>query len=203
MELILHDLKNKVINLSSSIFGVNYNKSLIHQVIVTYLSRSRQGSRAQKNRSEVSGSKKKPWKQKGTGHARVGSIRNPIWRSGGVTFAAKPYKYKPKINKKMYRGALKSIFSELIRQKRLIIVKDFIVDSCKTKSLIEKLKKMNLFNVLIIIDEISKNLFLSSRNLNKIHIQNVLHINPVNLIKFEKTLITVNAIKCIEDILNG
>lgn len=200
MELTTADTKEKI-KISEIIFKCNFNEQLIHQVIVAYQAHQRQGTAAQKTRSEVSGSKKKPWKQKGTGRARSGSVKSPIWRSGGVTFAKKPKNYNQKINKKMYRLAVKSILSELIRQNRLIIVKKIILQTPKTKELIETLKKMFLEKVLIITDKIEKNLMLSSRNLYKVKVCNFKKINPVELINSEKTVIELNSIKKIEEIL--
>ncbi|CAL4043455.1 50S ribosomal protein L4 [Buchnera aphidicola (Phyllaphis fagi)] len=200
MELILKD-SGVSISVSDIIFNQEFNKSLVHQVTVAYSSGSRQGSRAQKNRSEVSGSGKKPWRQKGTGRARVGSIRSPLWRSGGVTFAAKSKIYSKKVNRKMYRGALKSIFSELIRKNRLIIFEDFSILYPKTKLLLQKLKSISLEEVLIIQNNIDNNLLLASRNLHKVCIQDIKSINPIQLIAFKNIIMTSSAIKTIEEIL--
>ncbi|VFP85094.1 50S ribosomal protein L4 [Buchnera aphidicola (Cinara splendens)] len=198
MELILQDT-NEIHVLSEKVFNVSFNESLVHQTVVTYLARKRQGSKAQKSRSEVSGSGKKPWRQKGTGKARAGSLRSPIWRSGGVTFAAKPKKYILKINKKMYQGALKSIFSELIRQNRLFLFADFFLESPKTKILFKKLQSMNFKRVLIITDPIDQNLSYAARNLYYVCVLSVNAINPVSLISYDTILITISAIKKIED----
>ncbi|MGP1929616.1 MAG: 50S ribosomal protein L4 [Arsenophonus sp. ER-BJ3-MAG3] len=200
MELLTKDSKN-VISLSEAIFGRDFNESLIHQVVIAYAAGARQGTRAQKTRAEVSGSGKKPWRQKGTGRARAGSVKSPIWRSGGVTFAAKPQDHSQKVNKKMYRGALKSILSELIRQDRFIVVEKFILKEAKTKFLVQKLKKMTLDNVLIILTNIEEKLFLASRNLYKVDICNAIDINPLSLVAFNKIIITVDAVKQIEEIL--
>ncbi|MGP1931660.1 MAG: 50S ribosomal protein L4 [Arsenophonus sp.] len=200
MELLTKDSKN-VISLSENIFGRDFNESLIHQVVVAYAAGARQGTRAQKTRAEVSGSGKKPWRQKGTGRARAGSVKSPIWRSGGVTFAAKPQDHSQKVNKKMYRGALKSILSELVRQDRFIIVEKFILKEPKTKFLVQKLKKMALNNVLIISTNIEEKLFLAARNLYKVDICNAIDINPFSLVAFNKIIITVDAVKKIEEIL--
>ncbi|QJC32938.1 50S ribosomal protein L4 [Enterobacteriaceae endosymbiont of Donacia semicuprea] len=201
MEIITKDTKDIVI-VSDKIFNRNYNKSLIHQVIESYRTIGRQGTKAQKTRGEVIGSGKKPWKQKGTGKARAGSVKSPIWRSGGVTFASKNKIYNKKINKKMFRGALKSIFSELIRKKRLILIKELIVKKPKTKILIQKLKKYLSNKIMIITTFIDKNLFLASRNLYNIKIKNSININPLYLINANKIIITINAIKHIEEILS-
>ncbi|BGI50767.1 MAG: 50S ribosomal protein L4 [Arsenophonus endosymbiont of Ceratovacuna japonica] len=200
MELVINDTQN-TLTVSENVFKRDFNEALIHQVITAYASGARQGTRAQKNRAQVSGSGKKPWRQKGTGRARSGSLKSPIWRSGGVTFASKPQDHNQKINKKMYRGALKSILSELIRQDRLIIVTEFVLEVPKTKILIQKLKKMILNDVLIITNDVSKNLSLAARNLYKVNICNVMNINPINLISFNKVVITINAVKKIEEIL--
>ncbi|QJC36567.1 50S ribosomal protein L4 [Enterobacteriaceae endosymbiont of Donacia simplex] len=200
MEIITEDTKEIVI-VSDIIFNRNYNKPLIHQLIESYRTIGRQGTKAQKNRGEVKGSGKKPWKQKGTGKARAGSFKSPIWRSGGVTFAAKNKIYDKKINKKMFRNALKSIFSKLIKEKRLILVKKFNISKPKTKILIEKLKKYLSKKIMIITTFIDKNLFLASRNLYNIKIKNSININPIYLINANKIIITVNAIKHIEEIL--
>ncbi|CAL4325201.1 50S ribosomal protein L4 [Buchnera aphidicola] len=201
MELLLKD-ESTSLYLSDVIFGRDFNKSLVHQVIMAYRSSARQGTRAQKSRAEVSGSGKKPWRQKGTGRARAGSVRSPLWRSGGVTFASKPQDYEQKVNRKMYRGAMQSIFSELVRQNRLIIFKKFSLDLPKTKLLVRKLKDIGLKNVLIIIKGIDNNLFLASRNLYKVDVCDVNLINPVSLISFEKIILTTEAISKIEEMFS-
>ncbi|MBK4775779.1 50S ribosomal protein L4 [Candidatus Pantoea edessiphila] len=200
MELILQDKKSNI-TVSEATFGCFFNEALIHQVVVAYASGARQGTKAQKNRSEVSGSGKKPWRQKGTGRARAGSLRSPIWRSGGVTFAAKPRNYSQKVNKKMYRGALKSIFSEMIRQNRLLIFESFSVELPKTKLLLEKLKNLPSRTVLIVTSVLDKNLFLSSRNLYKVNVKTVVNVDPISLIISDKVIITADAIKQIEGML--
>ncbi|QJC34940.1 50S ribosomal protein L4 [Enterobacteriaceae endosymbiont of Donacia piscatrix] len=200
MEIITEDTKEKVI-VSSIIFNRNYNKTLIHQVVESYRTIGRQGTKSQKTKGEVKGSNKKPWKQKGTGKARAGSVKSPIWRSGGVTFAAKNKIYNKKINKKMFRNALKSIFSKLIKENRIILVKEFIINEPKTKILVTKLKKYLSRKIMIITTLINQNLFLASRNIYNIKIINSININPIDLINSHKTIITVNAIKHIEEIL--
>ncbi|CUR53551.1 50S ribosomal protein L4 [Serratia symbiotica] len=201
MELVLKDT-HCTLSVLETIFNCDFNEALVHQVVVAYKATARQGTRSQKTRSEVSGSGKKPWRQKGTGRARSGSLQSPIWRSGGITFASKPQNYHQKVNKKMYRGALKSIFSELVRQNRLIVVEKFSIEIPKTKILVKKLKEMALKNVLIITSKINQNLFLASRNLYKIKVLDVININPVSLITFEKVIITVSAIKQVEEMLS-
>ena len=190
------------VTLNDAVFGIEPNETVVFDVVLSQRASLRQGTHAHKNRSLVSGGGKKPWRQKGTGRARAGSFRSPIWRSGGVTFAAKPQEHSQKINKKMYRGALKSIFSELIRQKRLIIFKNFSLISPKTKLLVEKLKEINLKNVLIIKNKLDTNLLLASRNLHSVDVKDVYSIDPVSLIAFDHILITVEALKKIEEILS-
>ena len=193
---------NEKITLSDESFGREYNESLVHQTVVTYLAGARQGTVQQKTRSEVSGGGRKPWRQKGTGRARAGTIRSPIWRSGGVTFAARPQDHSKKLNKKMYRGAMRCIISELIRQERLIVVSEFALESHKTKDLLVKLKEFDLDNVLIVSENVEKNLYLAARNLHKIDVLDVAGIDPVSLIGFENVLITVPALKKVEEMLS-
>jgi large subunit ribosomal protein L4 len=169
---------------------------------VTYLAGARQGTVKQKNRHEVSGGGRKPFRQKGTGRARAGTIRSPIWRGGGVTFAARPQDHSKKLNKKMYRGAMQCILSELIRQERLVVVNDFSVESHKTKDLVTKLKEYELDNVLIVSDQVEQNLFLAARNLHKVGVLDVLGLDPVSLIGHENVLITVPALKKLEEVLS-
>lgn len=201
MELTLKDAKG-ALEVSEATFGREFNEALVHQVVVAYAAGARQGTRAQKTRSEVSGGGKKPWKQKGSGRARAGTTRSPIWRSGGVTFAAKPQNHSQKVNKKMYRGALMSILSELVRQGRLLVVENFAVESPKTKELAAKLKAMDLNDVLIITKEVDENLFLASRNLHKVDVRDVQGIDPVSLIAFENVLMTAEAVKQLEEKLS-
>jgi large subunit ribosomal protein L4 len=162
---------------------------------------ARQGTKAQLTRAEVSGGGKKPWRQKGTGRARAGTIRSPIWRGGGATFAAKPRDHDQKLNKKMYRAALQCILSELNRQDRLLVVESFEIDAPKTKSLVQKLAQYSLSEALIVTEEISENLFLASRNLYKVGVSDVQGVDPVSLIGFDKVIITVPALKKFEEIL--
>lgn len=191
----------KKISLSDESFGREYNEPLVHQTVVTYLAGARQGGAKQKTRSEVRGGGAKPWRQKGTGRARAGTIRSPIWRGGGVTFAARPRDFSKKLNRKMYRGAMRCILSELIRQERLVVVSDFSVDSHKTKDLVNKLKEFELDNVLIVSDQVEQNLYLAARNLHKVEVLDVDGLDPVSLIGFEKVLITVPALKKVEEML--
>ncbi|MEY3006865.1 MAG: hypothetical protein RI942_1207 [Pseudomonadota bacterium] len=186
---------------SEATFAREYNEALVHQVVTAYLAGARQGTRAQKTRSEVAGGGKKPWRQKGTGRARAGTIRSPIWRSGGTTFAAKPQDHSQKVNKKMYRAAMRSILSELARTDRLVVVESFDVEAPKTKMLVEQLKGYGVDNVLIIANEIDKNLYLAARNLHKVDVSDVEGIDPVSLIAFEKVMVTVDAVKKFEEAL--
>lgn len=199
MELIVKGAD--ALTVSETTFGREFNEALVHQVVVAYAAGARQGTRAQKTRSEVSGGGAKPWRQKGTGRARAGTIRSPIWRTGGVTFAAKPQDHSQKVNKKMYRGAMKSILSELVRQERLIVVDNFSVEAPKTKELVAKLKEFELNDVLIITGEVDENLFLAARNLYKVDARDVTAIDPVSLIAFDKVLITAEAVKQVEEML--
>jgi large subunit ribosomal protein L4 len=189
------------LEVSDATFGREFNEALVHQVVVAYAAGARQGTRAQKNRSDVRGGGKKPWRQKGTGRARAGTIRSPIWVGGGVTFAARPQDHSQKVNKKMYRGAVKSILSELVRQDRLIVVENFAVEAPKTKELKAKLKDLDLKDVLIITEELDENLFLAARNLYKVDVRDVQGIDPVSLIAFDKVLVTADAVKKIEESL--
>ena len=182
------------LTVSETTFGREFNEALIHQVVVAYAAGARQGTRAQKTR-------KKPWRQKGTGRARAGDIKSPIWRSGGTTFAAKPQDHSQKVNKKMYRGAIKSILSELVRQDRLVVVEKFELDAPKTKVLVQKLKDLAVEDALIITASLDENLFLAARNLYKVDVRDVQGIDPVSLIAFDKVIVTVDAVKQIEEIL--
>lgn len=199
MELVVKDAQ--ALSVSETTFGREFNEALVHQVVVAYASGARQGTRAQKTRAEVTGSGKKPWRQKGTGRARAGSVKSPIWRSGGVTFAAKPQDHSQKVNRKMYRGALRSILSELVRQERLIIVEKFTLEAPKTKLLTQKLRDMDLTDVLIVTSDVDENLFLAARNIYKVDVRDVAGIDPVSLIAFDKVVMTVDAVKQIEEML--
>lgn len=182
-------------------FGREFNQDLVHQAVVAYMAGARQGTKAQKNRADVSGGGKKPWRQKGTGRARAGTIRSPLWRSGGVTFAAEPRDHSVKLNKKMYRAALRCILSELARQERLVVVESFDVEAPKTKQLVSKLAQFDLSDALIVTEEVSENLYLAARNLHKIDVRDVQGIDPVSLIRFDKVVVTVSALKKIEEVL--
>lgn len=199
MELVVKDAQ--ALSVSETTFGREFNEALVHQVVVAYAAGARQGTRAHKSRSDVAASGKKPWRQKGTGRARAGTVASPIWRSGGVTFAARPQDHSQKVNRKMYRGALKSILSELVRQERLIVVENFRVDAPKTKLLNQKLKEMSLDDVLIVTSELDENLYLAARNLFKVDVRDVAGVDPVSLIAFDKVVMTVDAVKQVEEML--
>ena len=200
MELTLKDAKG-ALEVSDTTFGREFNEALVHQVVVAFGAGARQGTKAQKTRAEVRGGGKKPWRQKGTGRARAGTIRSPIWVGGGRTFAAKPRDFEQKVNKKMYRGAIQSILSELVRQERLIVVEKFGVETPKTKELLAKLNEYGLTDVLIVTPEVDENLFLASRNLYKVDVRDVQGIDPASLIAFDKVLITAEAVKQLEEAL--
>jgi len=203
VELTLSNSKNKV-ELADSIFACDLNEPLIHQIVTAYMSAGRAGTKAQKTRAEVRGGGIKPFKQKGTGRARAGTIRSPLWRKGGIVFAAKPRSFKQKVNKKMYKGALRSIFSELIRQDRLLVVDSFKVDAPKTKSLLKIMTDMKIEgNVLIVTDSVEENLYLSARNLHHVDVLDAVTTttDPVSLVRADKVVITQAAIKEIEGLL--
>lgn len=189
------------VQVSDVTFGREYNEDLVHQVVNAYLAGARQGTRAQKTRSEVSGGGKKPWRQKGTGRARAGTIRSPLWRGGGITFAAKPQDHSQKVNKKMYRAALQVILSELARQQRLIVVESFALEAPKTKTLVKALGDYGLEDVLIVSEEVNENLYLASRNLHKVDVRDVQGVDPVSLVAFDKVMVTVPALKKFEEML--
>ena len=197
MDLDLFNSNGEVvgkINVMPDVFDVRYNDTLIHQIIVSYLLKGRFGTKSQKSRSEVRGGGIKPWRQKGTGKARAGTIRSPLWRGGGVTFAAKPKEYYNKVNRKMYRKALCCILSELVRKNRLIVIDDIVFDNIKTKNMVRILDLFNAKNMLILALSYSRELLLSSRNLFNVVLQNVCYVNPVSLIKYEKIVFTKKAI---------
>jgi large subunit ribosomal protein L4 len=189
------------VSVSDDSFNKEFNESLVHQVVVTYLASGRQGSVKQKTRAEVRGGGRKPHRQKGTGRARAGSSRSPLWRGGGKTFAAVPQDHSKKINKKMYRGAMQCIVSELIRQERLVLVDDFKLENHKTKSLLSKLAELDLQDVLIVSEQVDKNLYLAARNLHDVEVVDADAVDPVSLIGYEKVLVTVPALKKLEGLL--
>ena len=189
------------VSVSDVAFAREYNEDLVHQVVTAYMAGARQGTRAQKNRAAVRGGGKKPWRQKGTGRARAGTIRSPIWRSGGVTFAAQPQDHSQKVNRKMYRAALRSIMSELARQDRLVVVESMDLEAPKTKLLAKQLGEYGVDNVLIVSTEVGENLYLAARNLHKVDVRDVDGIDPVSLIGHEKVIVTVDAVKKFEEML--
>ena len=189
------------LELSDLAFDRDYNEALVHQVVTAFLAGGRSGSSAQKTRAEVRGGGRKPWRQKGTGRARAGSIRSPIWRGGGRAFPSKPRDFSQKVNRKMYRGALRCILSELIRQNQLLVVKEFVLETHKAKALADKLNAMDLKDVLIVEKELSNELVLAARNLMWVGVLDVKSIDPVSLISHEKVLMTVEALKHVEEVL--
>lgn len=198
MKLMINDT-NSQIDVSSEIFDYHYNEGLVHQAVVTFMNNARSGNSAQKTRSEVRGGGKKPWNQKGTGRARAGTIRSPLWRSGGVTFASKKRDYSQKINKKMYKRAMRSIISELNRTGNLLVVSDFQCGTFRTKDFVVKMNEFNLQNALIVMHEVGEFEYLASRNLFQYDICDVAALDPVTLLRFEKVLITEDAIKKLEE----
>lgn len=189
----------QIIEVSDANFGCGFNEPLIHQVVTAHLAGARAGTRAQKTRSQVRGGGIKPWRQKGTGRARAGTIRSPLWRGGGQVFAAVPQSYAQKVNKKMYRGAVRSILSELVRQERLLIVDKLGLDAPKTKGLVDKLKALNLNDVLIVTEKSDDNLYLSARNLPHVEVMEVANVDPVSLVRYENVLMTADAVKKLEE----
>ena len=205
MELkLINDKGEAVSNLAASdeLFGREFNESLIHQVVTAYQANGRQGTRAQKGRSEVAKSTRKPWRQKGTGRARAGMASSPLWRGGGKIFPNSPDEnFSHKLNKKMYRAGMCSIMSQLVREGRLIVVENLTLDSPKTKQLAQKLKSMGMDNVLIITSNADDNLFLSARNLPNVLVLEVSHADPVNLVRYSNVLMTRDAVKKMEEVL--
>lgn len=194
----LKTVSGAAVELSEVAFGKEFNEALVHQVVTAYLAGGRQGTRAQKTRAEVSGGGKKPFKQKGTGRARAGSIRSPLWRGGGKIFAAKPQDWSQKVNRKMYRGAMQCILAELVRQERLILVEEISVSAPKTKELLAKLKNLGAENALIVTEAVDENLYLAARNLPHVAVIDTAAIDPVSLIGFDKVLMSVPAAKKLE-----
>lgn len=189
------------VSVSDAAFAREYNEDLVHQVVTAYLAGARQGTRAQKNRAAVNGGGKKPWRQKGTGRARAGTSRSPIWRSGGVTFAAQPQDHSQKVNRKMYRAAMQSIMSELARQNRLMVVERLDLEAPKTKLLVQQLGEYGVDNVLIVSAQVDENLYLAARNLHKVDVRDVEGIDPLSLIGHDKVMITIDAVKKLEEML--
>jgi len=193
---------NAKMSVSEAAFGREFNEGLIHQAVVTYLAGARAGTRGHKNRAAVRGGGAKPWRQKGTGRARAGTIRSPLWRGGGKTFAATNQDHSKKMNKKMYRAAMQAILSELVRQDRLVVVEEFKVDSPKTKDLLKKLNGIGINdNVLLVTEDDDVNLYLAARNLGKVDVEDVAGLNPVNLVGSDKVVMTAAAVKRVEELL--
>ena len=197
----LKTVSGSAVELSEVAFGRDFNEALVHQVVTAYLAGGRQGSKAQKSRADVSGGGKKPFRQKGTGRARAGSIRSPIWVGGGKTFAARPQDWSQKVNRKMYRGAMQCILAELIRQDRLVLVDDISISAPKTKELIAKLKDLNAPKALIVTNEVDENLYLAARNIPYVSVLGSTEVDPVSLIAFDKVIMSVAAAKEIEGVL--
>ncbi|MCK5894176.1 MAG: 50S ribosomal protein L4 [Endozoicomonadaceae bacterium] len=197
----LNVMGSGALQVSDATFGVEFNEPLIHQAVVAFLAGGRQGTKQQKTRSDVRGGGRKPWRQKGTGRARAGTIRSPIWRGGGATFAARPQDHSQKLNRKMYRGALRSILSELLRQDRLIVVESLKLEAPKTKQMVAKLKELKTDSALFVSEEIDVNLYLSARNIHHVDVRDVLGVDPVSLVAHEKVVMTVAAVKMFEEML--
>lgn len=187
------------IKVSEHTFGREFSEPLVHQVVVAYMAGARSGTKAQKNRSAVSGGGRKPWRQKGTGNARAGTIRSPLWRSGGVTFAASPRDHSQKVNRKMYRGAMQAILSELLRQERLVIVDDFAIDEPRTRLVVDRLGQLGVTRGVIVDAEVDSNLYLGARNLPGITVLDVGTIDPVSLVGADKVIMTTAAVEKIQE----
>jgi len=200
MKLKLQDSGS--VDVAEAAFGVDFNEALVHQVVTAYLAGARAGTKGQKNRAAVRGGGAKPWNQKGTGRARAGTNRSPIWVGGGRTFAAKPRSHEQKVNKKMYRAAIRSVLSELIRQDRLVVVNELTLEAPRTRLLASKLREYDLDNVLILNEAFDEKVFLAARNLPNVGICDVASMDPVVLIRFDKVLVTVPALKLIEERLS-
>lgn len=188
----------ETLQVADAVFAVETNEALVHQVVTAYMAGARSGTKAQKNRTLVSGGGRKPFRQKGMGRARAGTSRSPIWRAGGVTFAASPRNYAQKVNRKMYRGALRSILSELLRQDRMIVVSELSVEAPKTKMMDSQLKELGISQALIVLDQPDENIYLAARNLPTVEVCDVQEVNPVNLIAYEKVVISSAAVKKLE-----
>ena len=187
------------INVSEATFGRDFSEALVHQVVTAYLAGGRSGTKAQKNRSDVRGGGRKPWRQKGTGRARAGTIRSPLWRGGGATVAARPQDHSHKVNRKMYRGALQAILSELVRQDRLIVLDSLELSAPKTSEVLKKLSELGFEKGLIVTPEVDGNLFLATRNVPNVYVLDVTGLDPVSLVAADKGVMTVDAVKKIEE----
>ncbi len=206
MDLQLHSFQSGSpsgsLAVTETVFGQPYREGLVHQVVTAYFAAARAGTKAQKTRAEVSGGGRKPWKQKGSGQARAGTTRGPLWRTGGRAFAARPRNYEQKVNRKMYQGALRSILSELVRQDRLVVVDSLDVAEAKTKALVARLAQFKVDSVLLVAEEVSDGLYLSARNLHWVGLADVESIDPALLIAFDKVVITQGSINRLQERLS-
>ena len=193
---------SKSIDVSDRTFGASLNEPLIHQVLTAFRAKKRSGSKAQKNRAAASGGGAKPWRQKGTGRARVGTIRSPIWVGGGRAFAARPRDYSQKVNRKMYQAAMRSMLSELLREDRLIVVDSMAMDKPKTRDLVARQKELQLDHVLVLVDQYDDNLCLAARNLGWVDVLDLREVNPLSLLRYDKVLATAAAVKGLEERLS-
>ena len=198
MDISIHNSK-KTVSVSDAAFGVEFNETLVHQLVVSFMSAARSGTKAQKTRSEVRGGGAKPFKQKGSGRARAGTIRSPLWRSGGVTFAASPRDFTKKLNKKMYRAGMCSIVSELVRQDRLVVVEELSVAEPKTKLMAAKLAELEISRGLILTDGLDSDLYLAARNIPNLMVMDVAIVDPLSLVRFDKVVIDQAALKKLEE----
>lgn len=198
MELAIHNDSAAGLQVSDQVFGAEYKPGLIHQVVTAYMAGARAGTKAQKNRSAVAGGGK-PYRQKGTGRARAGTRRSPIWRGGGVTFAARPRDWSQKVNRKMYRGAVRSILSELVRQDRLLVLPELKLAAPKTKELVRKLRELDVSDVLLVTEDFDEPLFLAARNLTAVDVMTVQEVDPVSMIAFDKLVLTEAAVRKLEE----
>ncbi len=189
----------KTIDVSEHVFGREFSEALVHQVVTAYLAGGRSGTKAQKNRSAVSGGGRKPWRQKGTGRARAGTIRSPLWRGGGKIFAASPRDHSQKVNRKMYRGAVQAILSELVRQERLVVVPSLELAEPKTRDLLAKLAELDFTGGLIVTAEVDENLYLAARNLPGVHVVDVHGVDPVSLVGSDRVVMTVDAVEKVQE----
>ncbi len=199
MELTLHGSSGTAVKVSETAFGREFNEALVHQVVTAYMAGARSGTKAQKTRSQVSGGGAKPWRQKGTGRARAGTIRSPIWRSGGRAFAATPRDHSQKVNRKMYRAAIQAMLSELVRRERLLVVEELTLEAPKTRLLAAELKSRGLDSVLIVLEAFDEKVFLAARNLPNVDVIDASAIDPVSLVRYEKVLATVPAVRRLEE----
>ncbi|TDJ30135.1 MAG: 50S ribosomal protein L4 [Gammaproteobacteria bacterium] len=201
MDITIHQSKKKI-SVSDDAFDAEFNEALVHQLVVSYMSGGRAGTKAQKSRSTASGGGAKPWRQKGTGRARAGTIRSPLWRSGGVTFAATPRDYSKKLNKKMYRIGMRSLVSELLRQQRLILIDKLGVSEAKTRVMSERLKELGVSDALILTDGLDSNVYLAARNIPNIQVMDVAIVDPLSLLSQAKVVIDQAALKKLEERLS-